>query len=128
MSLFTMPAQGREGNEEDLIRVYLMAVRDIDAADVEMACFRFIAGKVKRSNSDFRPSSASLAIEARSVSEHRRGVKRAPKGWMQSRATPGIWRDPRSGDELFLGSNVLAADEEEPARPNLQLVGSDGNE
>jgi hypothetical protein len=59
------PRQEQEGTERQLLQVYLMAVEDIPADFVAMACKRFIQGQVQRHNYTFRPMPPELAIEAR---------------------------------------------------------------
>lgn len=59
------PSQERSGNERELVKVYLMAVEDVQPGFVAMACKRFIQGQVERASLTWRPTPAELAVEAR---------------------------------------------------------------
>lgn len=91
MALFlAFPAQERSGNERELVRVYLMAVEDIDADSVASACKRFIKGLVVGANHTFRPTPAELATEARKQQAHateRKRIAQLPRA-PASRALP----------------------------------------
>ncbi len=66
-ALFSAFPGAESADQEQAARAYLMAVEDIHPQFVAAAVKRFIRGEVAREKHTFLPSTAELAIEARSL-------------------------------------------------------------
>jgi hypothetical protein len=117
------------------VKVYLMAVEDISADFIAMACRRFIGGQVPEQNNTFRPTPAELAFETRRLmdaAQESERIRKLPWAPERPRLTgprqpfepyPALWNALRSEPNML---RVLQAMEFDGMTAMSKLFATEG--